>query len=205
MLKASEKRLAQREPPKALDAATGGDNSGVTGAITYDAEAMLGAGIQDVTNTLVGEYDLNEVLQMVLETMYRSLGFKHTLIFIRDNKQNMMAARFGFGQTVDTIIPKLRFPLAFEPDVFHLSIDQGVDIFIKDVQASNIAGKIPAWFRNVVDAQCFLLLPVMVNRTAIGLIYADIQEANSLQISQSQLALLRTLRNQAILAIKQKY
>lgn len=185
-----------------LDTAT---VAGVPGAVTYDPEAMLGAGIQDVTNTLVGEYDLNEVLQMVLETMYRSLGFKHTLIFIRDNKQNLMAARFGFGPTVDTIIPKLRFPLAFEPDVFHLSIDQGVDIFIKDVQASNIAGKIPAWFRNAVDAQCFLLLPVMVNRTAIGLIYADIQEANSLQISQSQLALLRTLRNQAILAIKQKY
>lgn len=188
-----------------LDAATGGDNSGVAGTITYDAEAMLGAGIQDVTNTLVEEYDLNEVLQMVLETMFRSLGFKHTLIFIRDNKQSLMVARFGFGEAVDTIIPKLRFPLTFEPDVFHLAINKGVDIVIEDVLASNIADKIPAWFRNAVDAQCFLLLPVMVNRTAIGLIYADMQEANSLQITQRQLALLRTLRNQAILAIKQRY
>jgi len=188
-----------------LDAAAGGGNSGISGAITYDAEAMLGAGIQDVTNTLVEEYDLNEVLQMVLETMFRSLGFKHTLIFIRDNKQGLMVARFGFGETVDAIIPKLRFPLKFEPDVFHLAIDKGVDIVIEDVLASNIADKIPAWFRNVVDAKCFLLLPVMVNQTAIGLIYADMQEANSLQITQRQLALLRTLRNQAILAIKQRY
>lgn len=188
-----------------LDAATGGDNAGSAGEVTYDAEAMLGAGIQDVTNTLVEEYDLNEVLQMVLETMFRSLGFKHTLIFIRDNKQGMMVARFGFGETVDTIIPKLRFPLTFEPDVFHLAINKGVDIVIEDVRASNIADKIPAWFSKVVDAQCFLLLPVMVNRTAIGLIYADMQEANSLQINQRQLALLRTLRNQAILAIKQRY
>jgi hypothetical protein len=55
-----------------------------------------------------------------------------------------------------------------------------------------------------MDAQCFLLLPVMVNKKAIGLIYADMHEANSLQISERQLSLLRTLRNQAVLAIKQK-
>jgi hypothetical protein len=34
-------------------------------------EAVLGAGIQDVTNSLVGDFNLNDVLQMVLETIYR--------------------------------------------------------------------------------------------------------------------------------------
>ena len=116
-----------------------------------------------------------------------------------------MAARFGFGETVDEIIPTFRFPLKFMPDVFHLAIDKGLDIVIEDGQAPNIADKIPEWYRNAVDSQCFLLLPVMVNKRAVGLIYADMQKANSLQISQRQLSLLRTLRNQAILAIKQKF
>jgi len=44
----------------------------------------------------------------------------------------------------------------------------------------------------------------MLNDKAIGLFYADMLEANSLNISQQQLSLLRTLRNQAVLAIKQK-
>jgi eukaryotic-like serine/threonine-protein kinase len=169
-----------------------------------DAEAILGAGIQDVTNTLVGDYELNDVLRMVLETIYRSLGFKHVLIMIRDNKQNQMLARFGFGEHVDALIPRFRFSLVFEPDVFHLAVDKGLDIVIEDVRAENIASKIPAWFHATVDSQCFLLLPVMVNKKTIGLIYADMQAANSLQVTQQQLALLRTLRNQAILAIKQK-
>lgn len=188
-----------------LDAALNAENDASGEVIAqHDPEAILSAGIQDVTNTLVEDYQLNDVLQMVLETIYRSLGFKHTLIFIRDNKQNVMTARSGFGENIDAIIPRFRFSLAFEPDVFHLALDKGLDIVIEDVQAANIASKIPLWFRTAVDAQCFLLLPIMVNKKAIGLIYADRQAANSLQVTQRQLALLRTLRNQAILAIKQK-
>lgn len=172
--------------------------------VKRDPEAILGAGIQDVTNTLVEDFKLNDVLQMVLETIYRSLGFKHTLVFIRDNKQNVMSARFGFGEQVDAVLPRLKFSLTFVPDVFHLAIDKGLDIVIEDVNAGKISDKIPKWYRDSIDAQCFLLLPIMVNKRAIGLIYADMQQANSLQVSERQLSLLRTLRNQAVLAIKQK-
>lgn len=52
-----------------------------------DAEALLRAGLQDVTNTMQSEYKLNDLLQMVLETIYRGLGFKHVLIFSRDAKK----------------------------------------------------------------------------------------------------------------------
>jgi hypothetical protein len=38
----------------------------------------------------------------------------------------------------------------------------------------------------------------------VGLFYADKQQANTLKLSEQQLSLLRTLRNQAVLAIKQK-
>jgi transcriptional regulator with GAF, ATPase, and Fis domain len=170
----------------------------------HDPEAILSSGIQDVTNTLVEDYRLNDVLQMVLETIYRSLGFRHTLIFIRDNKQNSMLAKFGFGEHVEAILPRLKFSINFVPDVFHLAIEKGLDLVIEDVHSKMISDKIPSWFRDSIDAQCFVLLPIMVNKKAVGLIYADMKEANSLKITERQLSLLRTLRNQAVLAIKTK-
>ncbi len=169
-----------------------------------DPEVTLTDGIQDVTNTLVGEYKLNDVLQMVLETIYRSLGFKHVIIFSRDAKQGLMIARFGFGEGVGDMLPNLRFPLAYDADVFHLALEKNLDIIIEDVDAPNIASKVPAWFKRNVTSRYFLLLPVVVNKMAVGLIYADMQEAKTLQITPKQLALLRTLRNQAVLAIRQK-
>lgn len=168
------------------------------------SEALLSAGIQDVTTSLVSDFNLNDLLQMILETIYRGMGFNRAVILIRDNKQNIMAARFGFGAGIEATIPRLRFSLPFVPDVFHLSIAKGLDIAIEDIHAPNIADKIPDWYRKSVNAPSFMLLPVMVKDKAIALFYADMQQANGLNMSPHQLSLLRTLRNQAVLAIKQK-
>jgi hypothetical protein len=75
-----------------IESALNGVEGGDVAAARPDPEAILSAGIQDVTNTLVEDYKLNDVLLMVLETIYRGLSFKRALICIRDNKQNMMAA-----------------------------------------------------------------------------------------------------------------
>ena len=66
-----------------------------------NAQQMLSAGIRDVTEALTSEFALNDILQMVLETMYRGMGFSRTMIFIRDPKLGAMRARFGFGEEID--------------------------------------------------------------------------------------------------------
>lgn len=167
-------------------------------------EAVLGSGIQDVTASLVGEYKLNDVLQMILETLYRGMHFRRAFFLLRDHKTNTMAARIGFGEDSDAILPRFRFTMPFQRDVFHLALEKGLDIAIEDVEAENIRDKIPGWFIDKVGAPCFMLLPVMVKDKAIALFYADMAEANALNLSQQQLSLLRTLRNQAVLAIRQK-
>lgn len=175
-----------------------------TGKRPLDPEAVLSAGIQDVTTSLVSDFDLNDILQMILETMYRGMAFHRAVILIRDNRQAAMVARFGFGEDVSKVIPDFRFPLKFAPDVFHLAIEKGLDIAIEDIKAPNMAGKIPAWYQAAINAPSFILLPVMVKEKAIGLFYGDTLKVNNFKMSQQQLSLLRTLRNQAVLAIKQK-
>jgi hypothetical protein len=187
-----------------IEAALNGRDMVESPAVKTDPESVLGAGIQDVTNTLVEDFKLNDVLLMVLETIYRGLGFKHALICIRDNRTDTMAARIGLGEEVEAMIPRFHFRLEFESDVFHLAMKEGVDIVIEDVSAETIANKIPAWYRGLTDAQSFVLLPVVINKKTVGMFYADMQEAHSLKLSEKQLSLLRTLRNQAVLAIKQK-
>ncbi|OIR17772.1 HDOD domain protein [mine drainage metagenome] len=172
--------------------------------IKIDPEAMLTQGIQEITNTLVEEHQLNDVMQMVLETMHRSMGFNRTLLLVRDVKTNQMLTRFGFGQDIDAVLPKFRFPLDFTADVFHLALSKGADLLIEDISAENIVNKIPAWYKKIVSSQSFILLPIIVNAKPVGIFYADMEQAHTMQISPKQLSLLRTLRNQSVLAIKQK-
>jgi GAF domain-containing protein len=180
----------------ALDALE--NNAGTEG----NAQQLLSAGVRDVTEALTSDFALNDVLQMVLETMYRGMGFSRTMIFIRDVRLNSMRARFGFGADVEQIIPQCSFPLAFAPDVFHVALDKGVDIVIDNTQAENIAPRIPQWHRQIMSAKSFLLLPVVLKTHAIGLLYADSARPEGIKITAEQLGLLRTLRSQVVLAFK---
>ena len=49
-----------------------------------------------------------------------------------------------------------------------------------------------------------VLFPIRVSEKAIALIYCDAEEPSILQFSSEELNLLKTLRNQAVLAVKQK-
>ena len=79
---------------------SGGDDAaeGEEGAENVaNPEVILMAGIQDISNTLVEEFKLNDILRIILETMYRAKGFKRVILCVRDARSNTMQGRFGIG------------------------------------------------------------------------------------------------------------
>ena len=179
-----------------------------TGAVNAEgvpdaAQDILAAGIQDISNSLVDDFSLNDVLRITLETMYRAMGFERVLLCLKDPKSGVMAGRFGFGADTNDVARKFRIPLADTPNVFQLAISKGVDIIISDIDDPKIAGKIPDWYRKTVIARTFVLLPLLIKGNAVALIYCDRDKPGSIVIPEKELSLLKTLRNQALLAIKQ--
>lgn len=166
--------------------------------------AILTAGIQDITNTLVGEYNLNDLLRMTLEAMYRGVGFERVLFCTRDLKKPRMTARFGFGPDIQQIIAKFGFDTSATHDVFQLALARNADIMIEDIDADTISSRIPSWYRGSVPAKTFIVFPVVLDKKPIGMFYGDRTEAHALHVPTEHLSLLKTLRNQAILAIRQK-
>lgn len=189
--------LRENDPLAGTDA-----DPGSVGEV-LDAQAVLTAGIQDISNTLVDGFKLNDILRIILETMYRAMGFKRVVLCIRDAKSGTMQGRFGFGPDANEIARAFRFPLTFTPDIFHAATSKGADILISDINDPKIAERIPEWYRKAVPAHSFVLFPLNLKGNPVALIYADRDEAGGIDIPEKELSLLRTLRNQAILAIKQ--
>jgi serine/threonine protein kinase len=169
-------------------------------------KAILSAGIQDITNSLVANTQLNDILRIILETMYRGIGFTRVMMCIRDPQQNALKARLGFGQDIDRII-RLGFgvSLAGGKDVFTAALGRGADIFIENINADRIRDHVPDWYRKMIPAQAFALFPVVVNKKPVGLFYGDTDRPGWLKFSPEELNLLKTLRNQAVLAIKHQH
>ena len=174
------------------------------GAASAERTTVLSAGVQDITSMIAGDFQLNDVLRIILETMYRAIGFQRVLLCARDPKSNVLRARLGLGRDVDAIIRAgFGVPLQGPPDIFFAVTGKGADICIEDIDAENIRAHVPAWYRKAVPACGVVLFPLVLKGRTVGLLYADTDRAGSLKFKPDELNLLRTLRNQAVLALKQ--
>ncbi len=169
------------------------------------SESLLSRGIQEVANTLIEEFTLNDMLRMILEIMYRGVKFKRVIICIKSARDNIMEARFGFGDNVFVIMKNFRFTMEDDSDdVFNTAINKGQDLLVNDVNDRRVKGRLPQWYIRLLDVETFILMPVIINKMPIGIIYMDKENPGELNISSTTLRYLKTLRDQAILAIKYK-
>lgn len=167
------------------------------------AEAVLAHGIQDLSDALLEERPLGALLGIALEVMYRAMRFQRVLLCMRDLRGASMCARFGFGVDAESKVPRFRFALADKQCIFNVALDRDVDVLISDAADPKIAPYVPEWHRREFGAQTFLLFPLRVRDAPVALIYADREAACSMVVSRAELGLLRTLRNQVLLAIRQ--
>ncbi len=200
MLAPLELQATQTVPPPVDPAGAGADAA-------HDARKvadMLAAGIQDITNAMVEDFKLSDVLRMILETMFRAMDFQHIVFCMRDAKADTLTGRFGLGEGVEAVVKAFNVKInATPPDLFAAVCLRGADTMIGDATEARIADRLPAWYRKSVNAPTFLLLPLTVKGKPFGLIYADKGRKSSLALDDKELALLRTLRNQAVMAFKQ--
>jgi serine/threonine protein kinase len=171
---------------------------------TGDADALLTEGLQEATNILLNNPRLPDLCNIVLETMYRAMAFQHVILCLRDITGRHMNARIGFGSDVEQCLKHFHFPLAWEPDVFHAALKNDVDVYISDVQDPKVKMDLPAWYGKFATAGSFLLFPLVVRKRPLGLIYCDHPRASSLVVTGKTLNLLKALRNQIILGIRDR-
>lgn len=165
----------------------------------------LAAGIQDITNAMVEDFKLSDVLRMILEAMFRALDFHRIIFCMRDPKTDTLTGRFGLGPGVEGVVKSFSVPLSgvAVPDLFATICVKGADTLISDASDPRLAPRLPDWYRKSFNAPTFLILPLLIKGKPFGLIYADKAEIGGLKVDEKELALLRTLRNQAIMAFKQ--
>ncbi len=196
-LAATELQATQKLPAPPLNAAQ---------EAKEQVSETLAAGIQDITNAMVEEFKLSDVLRMILETMFRALDFHRIVFCMRDAKSDVLTGRFGLGLGVEGVVKQFRVPMntaVGKPDLFATICAKGSDTFISDASAPRIAERLPDWYRKAADAPTFLILPLLLKGRAFGMIYADKAEQGSLAVDEKELAMLRTLRNQAVMAFRQ--
>ena len=135
--------------------------------------------------------------------MFRALGFRRIVFYLRDAKTDALTGRFGPGEGAEGVSAKFKVPLKVGGDLFTAVCVKGADTLIADATEAQIAARLPAWYHEHVNAPAFLLLPMQLKGAPFALICADKAVSGGIELGDKELLLLRTLRNQAVTAFKQ--
>lgn len=162
---------------------------------------VIFSGIQDMSAAMVGDFKVNDIALMALESMYRGLGFNRVIFFTMRKGKKQLEARFGFGADINKIVNRISFETDGPPTIFNIALAKDKDLIVDDARAKHIHELIPEWYRQKINAPAFIFLPITYEKTCLGAFYADRKDAGP-PLQAGQYKFMTMLRNQLILAIK---
>lgn len=194
-------------PNVLLLATMGADEGGEQGCHPsgkpFNARDLLLAGVQDVTQMRAsGQSRVNELILAVLETLYRSMGFRFATVCLKDNKVGQYRARIAFGEKHAERMAGFAFPMASSRDLFHLAMENDADLMISDTSTQKIRDLLPQWHKDLLpDARSFIVLPLVVGKVQVGLFYADRSTTAPEGVPPDETSLIKALKSQVLVAL----
>lgn len=171
-----------------------------------NARDLLLAGMQDVTQMLASDQiKLNDMILLVLETLYGAMGFRFATACLRDAQQGRYVARVSVGELYAERQRGFSFPAKTENTVFHLAMANNVDLMISDAMVPKIQNLLPQWHKDLLpDTRSFMVLPLVVQQKALGFFYADRALPAEEGVPPDETALIKTLKSQLVAAIMRR-
>jgi hypothetical protein len=168
-----------------------------------NARELLLAGVQDVTQMRAsGNSKVNEVILAVLETLYKSMGFRFATVCLKDGKAGQYRARLAFGDSHARKQAGFVFPTASTRDLFHLAMENDADLMISDASTPKIHDLLPEWHRKLLpDARSFIVLPLVVGKVQLGFFYADRTTTAPEGVPPDETSLIKALKGQVLVAL----
>lgn len=171
-----------------------------------NARDLLLAGVQDATQMLAAkQVKLNDLVLLVLETLYSAMGFRFATACLRDLQQSKYSARISVGEKYMERQKEFQFPIHAENSIFHVAMNNNVDLMIADALNPKIQAILPAWHKKLLpDTRSFIILPLVIDNKALGLFYADRIYTADEGVPPDETALIKTLKGQLLSAMMKR-
>ena len=155
--------------------------------------------IRDITETLMGSFNLNDFYANLLEGLYRGIGFDRVLLSVISVQptRRVLVGRFGLGEIDLAGIAKFEHDLAPSGYVIPKALKACKDMAIPP----DTPGAFPENLKFFVKDRTVYLFPICLDDKPIGLIYLDRKKGRP-KLDASQVKATRLFRDFAVMAIR---
>ena len=170
-----------------------------------DAASILARGVADMRGVQQSA-TASQLMSMALETVYQGLGFTRVVAFLRDVERSSYVAHLCLGEGGQDLLPRLVFSDAYQPDVFHAALANDKMIFVENALDPAFASKVPRWWKDALPTvRSFTVLPLTVNRNAVGFIYGDWDRSKpAARIEHAEIGPLNEIRTLVLSTMEQR-
>ncbi len=172
-------------------------------------ESVFSNGLHDVTCSLLSTFSLNDIIRIVLETIYRGMqlsGEAKTLFLVKDTDAPIMRIRFGLGSGIEGLKKWFNVVLDESGDIFNKAMVKQNDLVVKNIESPAIKKLLPEWFKSKAPSGIFfIILPIIINNKPLGMFYIEGDKEGMRTVSAEHLNYLKMLRDQTVVAIRQKH
>lgn len=171
----------------------------VLGELPISRDKSVNDFIQDITQTLMGPFDLNDFYVNLLEALYQGIGFDRVMIAILDPRpgQNAILGRFGLGDVTREAVSGFRHGLADTNYAIPIALKTGKDLAISPDKLRAFPDELHDFLRN----RTVYIFPILIDRKPIGIIMLDRKQGRPM-LDQGQVKTVRLFRDFAVMAIR---
>ena len=170
-----------------------------TRALPVSKDKSVNDYVHDITETLMGPFDLNAFYVQLLEGLYHGIGFDRVVFMILEirGKQPALVGRFCLGDIEKSRVSSFRHALDNVKLAMPMALKTGKDLALPGSKASAFPENLQPL---VADRQVYLF-PVRVDNKPIGLVYLD-RLASRPRLTAAEIKSVRLLRDFAVMAIR---
>lgn len=130
--------------------------------------------LRELSSMMESKPDLNLVLEMVLEGVYRGIGMDRTLFALRSPDHRFLMGRYALGADNETLRRHFQFATdKGRPDVFTHAMERRESLWVSDQCEPAIEKLVTPEVHAVTQGAAFFVTPIEIRGKVIGLYYAD--------------------------------
>ena len=164
--------------------------------------AMLQEEALHLSEALLDVSAAKVVPERALSAMFMGLGARRAVLFLAARSNVPFQIVNVVGDELASVGPAWTVDPAQGRDLFSRLCARGTDTLIHDANRPEIQSHLPPGFQRVGRPNCFVVLPMTFKERAVGMIYLDRDDGETFVIDDESMKLLRTLRNQALMALR---
>lgn len=130
--------------------------------------------LREISMSMESRPDLNMLLEMVLEGIYRGIGMDRTLFAMRSADQRFLKARYALGHDTDLLRRKFHFELSpLKANIFSQVLDSHAALWVRTPVEPKLKRLLTPAVQAITEDAPFFAMPIEIQGKVIGLFYAD--------------------------------